>query len=918
MRFRKIVHLYLFLCLPLFAANESRLWQQAKAINEEESLFLRRIADFWQEGEYGIAKKQIEEFLRIFPSSSFAEPLSIAMGDLALREKNYIDALSYYSKITSNELIEKIFLNRMQCLYYLEWYATLADECEARLEKNLEEGLALKTTYYLAISLYHQSLNAQKEPDLSRQLAQRAEPYFERLLNSELSDETAQAFAHLCCILKDFPRAAGIYLDLAQKEPAIREEMAFQAALVQAEFSKPQALETFALLAKGEGIKAQESAYNQMVLLFETAQYQKLFEEKETLLNQIPPNKKGMAHLFLGRSFLALKKHKEAADELKNFIKETPSCDGQALQSAFVSLIEASFQSDDLAGMNLALEKLSEINPSHLEISKGRFSRALLLKKQAASDRAKDELNSLLVDFSQFPLRPQAIFELAHLEYQQKNWASCRSLSNTFISEFPDSELAPFAWRYLSSSSAMLASENPEKKELKEQLILDLTSLLKQEKMFSQIERNDWQFFLSKAQFDLGELKETIKSLSSLLKEPSLFPQEPNAYLLLAICHRDELNDLESFCSLSEIALKKKADLLEIGPLHISLFNAYLHLAEQTPSFLEKAAEHLYEAFEHKSIIKEENLIWLAAYYEELFEKKKPDLSLASRSYAIYNHLLYSNNLKNANFEATSMEQKTDSSDRFSIEEELILYKLAKICSILGNTEEQIALLTRLLKTHPESEQKVEAQFLLAEGHAALGNKAMAASLYDLISQTAPPIRSQISAKAHLQGARIHSSNVLEKKHNIDHPEAIQTLSLLKDLILQKSLNNEPVHLEAALEYIDFKNALEPLALEKRISLLKKIKTDFENKEDLLSQDYHRAKEKFPEKEKIYLGYLQLMDAEILLHTAQDPLNLAEQKELQAKGKDLLLEIIEQKAHPALVSRATSRLQSTDENLRKN
>lgn len=895
MRFRAIVHLYLFLCLPLFAAKEPNGWQEYVTSNEEETLFLRRIADFWQEGEYGIAKKQIEEFLQQFPSSSFSEPLSIAMGDLLLREKNYNGALNHYSKITSSEWSEKTFLNRMQCLYYLEWYATLADECEAYLENNLEEDLALKTTYYLAISLYHQCLNAQKDPELAQQLAKRAEPYFEMLINSDLSDETAQAFAHLCYILKDFPKAADIYLELAQKEPESKEEMSFQAALIQAEFDKPKALETFTLLANEKGKKGEEAAYNQMVLLFETAQYEKLLTEKETLLNQIPKDKKAMGHLFLGRSCLALKKYEQAAVQLKSFIKETPSYEGQSVQSAFVSLIEASFQSDDLPGINLALTKLSEINPSHPEIAKGRFSRALLLKKQSNTSGAREELKTLLLDVAQFPLRPQAIFELTHLEYQAQSWVSCRNHSKAFLSEFPESELAPFAWRYLASASAMIATDNPDQKELKEQLVVDLTALLAQEKMFSQVEKNDWRFFLSKAQFDLGKLEDAAESLSSLVKEPHLFPQQPNAYLLLAICHRDAMEDLSSFCSFAEIALEKKADLVEIGLLHISLFNAYLTLSEQMPELLEKAASHLFEAFESGTAITQENLNWLAAYYEELFEKEKTDPSLALRASLIYNHIL-----------------------THFIQQDSTLYKLAKLYSSLGKPQEQMSLLNQLLEKHPESELEAEAQCLLAEGYAAVGNKEMAASLYDQVAKGAPPIRSEVSAKAYLEGARLHFRNVLEQKYTIDHPEMIQTLSLLKDLILQKTLHNEPVHLEAALDYINFKGTLENQGSEKRISLLKKIKADFESGEDLLSQDYHRARERFPEKEKIYLGYLQLIDAEILLDTAKNTSTSSQQKELQAKGKDLLLEIIEEKAHPALVGRAMSRLQVIDEDLRKN
>lgn len=888
MFFRVILCLNLGLWLPLFSTFE---WQTPVAASEEEVLFLRRIADFWQEGDYDIAKNQIEEFLTLFGPSAFADPLAAAMGDLLLREKNYRAALDYYSKITSSEWIQKIFLNRMQCLYYLEWYANLADECEAQLSQDLDSDLEIKTTYYLAIALYHQCLNAQKDPELSLKLAKRAEPYFETLLNSELSQETAQAFAHLCCILKDFPKASDIYLDLARKEPSFGDEMSFQAALIQAEFDKTKALETFSEVIEKGGKRAKEAVYNQMVLLFETGRYQELLDLKKTFLNEIPPEKKGMAYLFLGKSCLALKNYHEAAAELKNFILETPSTELKPLQAAFLSLIEASFQSDDLAGMNLALNKLSELDPKHPEIAKARFSKALLLKKRGNADLAREELKNLL---KEFPLRPEAVFELAHLEYSAKNWADCRNDSKIFVAEFPHSELAPFAWRYLASSSASLAAENPEQKELKEVLILDLKSLLQQEEMFSQLERKDWQFFLSKAYFDLGDLERTIESLSEIIKDPSPFAQKPNAYLLLSICYRDEKEDLTSFCNLAETALSDGADLMEKGALHLSLFNAYL--VQEGEDCLNKAAKHLYQAFEHKFPISTENLMWLAHYGCEQYQKNKDNNSWAKQASILYKHLLAEANFKD------------------EIEKEGALYKLAKIHSYMNHTQEQISLLNQLVDLYASSpssswQYEMETQFLLGEGYAAMGDTLKAASFYDLVAKANPPLRSRLSAKAHLQGAKLRLKSLIEKKGSLDHPETIQVLATLKDLTLQKVLLHEPVHLEAAFEYAQLKETMHGKPLANRSELFKKIKANFESQEDLLSKDYHQCMQQFPDKEKIYLGYMQLADAEILLSSAQSG-SESEQKELQAKGKDLLLEIIKGKAHPSLVSRATSRLQA--------
>ena len=137
-------------------------------------------------------------------------------------------------------------------------------------------------------------------------------------------------------------------------------------------------------------------------------------------------------------------------------------------------------------------------------------------------------------------------------------------------------------------------------------------------------------------------------------------------------------------------------------------------------------------------------------------------------------------------------------------------------------------------------------------------------------------------------------------------------MTQLKDLVIQRSLTNEPLHLEAALDYIELQTKMETLGnpTEKKLALLIKTKSDFEETGDLLSKDYHNARAKLPQKNRIYEGYIQFFDAQIFVAQAILNQNFAEQKELQAKAKDLLLRIVEEQPHPALVSRAQLLLMS--------
>ncbi len=561
--------------LPLFAQIDRPF---DKPSSEEESFFLRRIADFWQEGEYGIAKNQMEAFLGEFPQSQYSDLLRISLGDILLREKNYSGALASYAALSSPEFTEKARLNRMQCLYNLEWYATLADECEAYLTE--DSDARLEYTFYLAIALYHQCLNASKEPETLLKLAKRAEPYFETLLQSELSSDVSQAFAHLCCILKDFPKAADIYLDIAQKDPLAEEDMTFQAALIQAEYDKALAMQSFEMIRKQGGKRAKEATYNSLILSFEAQHYEKLVKEKETLFASIPEERRGMAHLFLGRSLLGLKKYSEAVEELNAFLNH-PQQD--SLRTALLSLIEAAYGSGNGGALDGALTRLSELDPADNQIPKGRLLRAKILKNAGQMDEAKAELKALLSAFPDFPELSAALFERIDLEYQADLWEDCRLTALAFLEKFPKHELSPFAWRYVVAASNHFSQE---------QFIKDLEALLQEKDLFSVEDARGWEFCLAQSFYNLGNFDQGIAILEPLLKDETSFSQEANAHLLLGLCFREGKGDQAAFCLSAEKAIAKNADLMEAGPLHLSLFNAYLEL-----SLLEKSRDHLFHAF---------------------------------------------------------------------------------------------------------------------------------------------------------------------------------------------------------------------------------------------------------------------------------------------------------------------------------
>ena len=851
--------------------------------SDEEALFVRRIADFWQEGEYSIAKTQIEEFLQEFPESRYFHTLSSAMGDLCFREKNYSAALNHYAQVTDPGLTRQIFLNRMQCLYHMQWYATLADECEAYLQKpiSIDAEEELQATYLLAIALYQQCLNAEKEPETLQKLALRARPYFETLFESKLSAEVAEGFAHLCCILKDHPKASQIYAALSERDPETEEEMLFNAALIQSEYDKELSAKSFGNIASRGEKRAPDAAYNQMVLLFDLGKYEELINSKELLLQSLAKEKAPPAHVYLGRSFLALKNYASAADAVQVYLEKAAPSD--MARVALTTLAEAAFFMNDLPLLETAIENLAQTYPQSQELSKALFSKALALKKQQDLKGARRELEAVVARFPNFPQKAQALFELSHLDYQTSDWISCRKRAESFLTEFPTHELAPFARRYFLSASAEMASNAPQDKTFKEQLAKDIQSLLSAPASLSAAESKAWQFLLGKTFFELKNFNEAIPLLEPLCKE------DPNAnsLFLLALCYRDGLSDFDRFCKTAENALALNPPQAMQGQIHASLFNSYLERSQ-----FEKAADHLYSAFETKAEIQLENLLWLSDFYGQLGTRRE-------RTALLLGHIL---------------EEKKLSFEKEPQLLESVYYKLAQIHDLLDKRESSLSLLETLLaqySAHPDISWDLskETQLLLGQMYLHGGKQEEAERLFDAILASNSSPRASVAASASLLGARLKIAKAIEEKLPPTHPDLVKQIAQLKNLILQKTFYNEPIYLEAALDYVDLLGNLDRDSVEeKKLALLFKTKEDFERRDDLLSQDYHEAREKMPRIEKVYQGYMQFIDAEILCLQALSAKDASEQKQLQAKAKDLLLQIIEEKAHPDLKSRAEHKL----------
>ncbi len=816
--------------------------------SDEESLALRRIADFWQEGETDIAKSQMEEFVTQFPDSPYFDTLTTALGDLLLREKSYPQALNYYARIKETSAIDKTFLNRMQCLYHLQWYATLADECEGFLSREKEGERFLQATYLLGLALYQQCLHSETsgQPDALRRTALRAKPHFDALAKSELSEEVAGAYAHLCCILQDYEGAAKLYLELASASET-PEELLFQAALLQAKYDKSLSAATFDRLAKEGGARAKDAAYNQLILAFEQERFEEIVANQETWLTAAPLERKGALHLIVGKSLLALKKYADAAVQLNAFL-ETDKESAQQ-RPAVLHLVEAAYRAGDLALLERAIDRLSK---SDAMLPQATLYRIELLKTQGNLNGARVELEALLADKTDFPQRTEADLERITMAASANEWESCRIWATEFVAQHPDHASVAYAWRALATASAELSRLGGNEKN---RFALDLDALLKT-KHFTPEECMHWRYLRAKVDFELAEVEAAAGRLEELLVNPTPFDKRADATLLLALCYR---SDPPRFCAWAEKALLSNASLISSQEQRLALFNAYL--AQEA---FDKAAEHLLAAFFDNAEIQLANLLWLGGHLsgESALRFLEPFLARP--------------------FDAP-------------LEREALSLKLAKLYKAQNRSAGAIALLETLLTEYRKTPaqgwtSEPEALLLLGELHAAVGEKARAEELFGAVLAKNSIKRDRFSVAASLHAIRLNLQS---------NPNDLRAAIQLKDLVLQKTLENEPFHLEAALDYIELQARKTP---EKRLALLEKMRVDFTAQDDLLSKDYHAARATLAAQDRIYQAYMSYLDAEMCLAKARFAPD--EQKELQAKAKDLLLQIKE----TSLIERVQQRL----------
>ncbi|MGL5264206.1 MAG: tetratricopeptide repeat protein, partial [Candidatus Rhabdochlamydia sp.] len=482
---------------------------------------------------------------------------------------------------------------------------------------------------------------------------------------------------------------------------------------------------------------------------------------------------------------------------------------------------------------------------------------AQLCKQEQNWEKTAHYLKKILDLSPNHPQKETLLYEQALCSiYEQKLEKGIQQILD-FLENYPDSSYAKQAWRQLLNCCMQDLKKSPSELYSTKQavLITHAAKSLEQKELFSDEERKKMHWLLVQSLF---EQKQYQNSLDFSEKYIEQYGNSCDTYLFTALCqeHLDfpALEIAENF----ERALDDPKTTH--GRIcHRKLYNLYLSIAQEMPEetselFFLKAADYLFANIDE--LIELNNLDWLAHFYYQQFETKEKKQFYAKRSKISFEKLL--------------------AHDSLPVESWLEL-EVLKLCTLYNYLEEKakkVPLLEILAQqqkdfSHIEWKWQRRVLFELAISYQEQKRYAEAIQVYDILIDSSKHALSYYGSAALLEKARLQFSLLSFSERQENSMAVLAICDALKEVQIKKKLLSEPLHLEAALEYIEVKSCLSSNPVEKKLELLMQMKDTFSLAEDPSVQQYLSTQDLFPDKIQLYQDYLSFIDLEITSIKAQ-------------------------------------------------
>ncbi|MCC5832393.1 MAG: outer membrane protein assembly factor BamD [Chlamydiales bacterium] len=566
-----------------------------EARTEGEALFARRIVGFWRDKEYPFVKSQVRAYMNAFPSGPFTDHFYALLGDIALHERSYEEALEHYRCVSDQAVSEHLRVKRWQALYQLQLYRELYREIAFLGHEVEDEG-----KFYLAEAAFREALNLKEaSSEEAMVLCKEALPLYASLTSNALFGTHAKlAMAEIYRILEKPEAAANLYLEIADSEESPY-ELLFQAAALLAHRNPEQAATLFERIARGSSRMASEAAHQWLQILATRGEWKTIAHERDLWLAKIVEEHRAVVYYYLGMLAFDEGKYYQAQADLQKALEKgiAPPQDRTVLETLLTSAGEV----NNLVLCDLCYTLLTERYPD--QRAQAGYVRAASYRKAGETEQALALFEELTHQFPMGPVSEKAGAEKIKLLMEEKRWDEAHESVLRFLEHHPQSGRKGEMLRLSVELASISASEGELYSRLAEDLELAFAA-----RVFQADEREEKESLLALSYIKLGKIHPALGLLHEM-KNP-----DP---LLFAQCYIKEGNSPEKVILFGEKALEKNPGN---DRLHLHLFNAYLQLSKKRPGdeeLTEKAAAHLDAVIDIYPVTLE-NRLWLAHYFARL------------------------------------------------------------------------------------------------------------------------------------------------------------------------------------------------------------------------------------------------------------------------------------------------------------
>lgn len=876
--------------------------------NGEESLFLRRIRILLsdQNASFSLLSDQVEEFLHRHPKSSWKSELVTELAERALARKDWGVALSHYLLIEREEWQKKNFLHLLTALYEGNYWEILKEKSSSFFSQFSDHSFPLfkesslhSRAIYPAemgnrwIQTYHPSYEeliqiyffyAESHYHEEENNIQRREgliPLYQQLCQTSYRSIALQRLASLYSETNHLLELAQISL-IQSHECRNREEAEIyllRRALILAQYNHTEAAEELTPFFK----RFQEADLSLFYLWTESEQWNQLYTHREFFAQRFSDGTFPLPFsLFLGLSGYFAEDFSFARQQLELSLKREPLTAEQkkrAIQVLLQISLEEAKESEVLSWAH----SLLQIDGSSGDSLQTLHTCALFHWKFSEEEKALHYFRLLLSHelFSQFPQREEAFWQYIQLLYAKEEWEHVQRTLFLFLRSYPNSphveqaiSLFLYAYRQVPHSYYLSC--------LLKQVMIDPSQMITHWKELCTLA-------LSSTLYREQNYEEAISLLEERLSDSLSLQQTEIFYYFLTLTHLQAGHwERSLFFGEQLVSLSPEGVKNSFPHLHATLFSLYIQKLQNHSSIpidqrqlsLKRALDHLSLAWkENNPLIERRELSWFLHYsfhnLEQIYRQEKlqgilnPSAALSGKIEQILH--LYEEFFQR---EPARPKEEDEREDWF-----IHQLQLGKIYKWKDDRKREIALLEEIREELSLSSLYCAHCLQLIEAYRALHCFDRALTLCtDHLSS--PSAHSDLFFFRRLQLEKARTLLELAIKREQFEEEFEEGLHLLETLYLKKSLQEEPVHLEAALDYLHYRSLL-TLPRERMqfsLNLLQSIQEHFVRQGDIPSCDYHYLRSQSEKKNRLYSLYLLWMDLkreQLLFSLEQEKGNLA-------------------------------------------